>query len=579
METNMMKRRDFLKISALAGVAVVAAACTPTATPTAAPTVASKATEVPKATTAATTAATAVPKATEVLKATEKPKVGFQGEIEFYAQAYTPTSTQPNPDPKAPKHEAMAMLAKEWEDLHPGIKFTFFQAPAGVDYVGWLTTQLIGGTGPDMFFIQLAALNLYADQGKVVPLNDYLELPNKYTPEDKTAWKNTFKSPFITSFSPKGQWGGVPVDLVATGIYCNVDMFKSVGIDLTKEIVPELGSPKDWATLISWCKKLKEAGFFAFFTYSATGEGGAGWIHRVLIDQLFWSLTPTFDKLNYHKETPMTGQEGVVNQEEVIMQYACNNWKPFEEPATRTECEIIKDLTQYMPAGFAGEDMTIGAFDLFLQGQLAMFWDGSWSVGPIMQDDRRKFEFSSFWLPPLTKATTPLAKDPPILPIGVGGYGSLSYGIQRKCIDKGDVDACVDWLMYITTPKNDEKIVNEVPSFIPSNKKAKSLPEVENMFVGETRLVGGATIGHLWPTIAGYSSAPGWFGYADNKFNDTFGREMTLYLLNEQDLDTFMAHLDAGAREEVSETIRSAAIQYSKDGSWDLTQWTCQPTV
>ena len=49
---SKVKRRDFLKISALAGVAVVVAACQPTATPTAAPTVASKATEVPKATAA-----------------------------------------------------------------------------------------------------------------------------------------------------------------------------------------------------------------------------------------------------------------------------------------------------------------------------------------------------------------------------------------------------------------------------------------------------------------------------------------------------------------------------------------------
>ena len=31
---SKMKRRDFLKISALASVAVVAAACTPTSTPT-----------------------------------------------------------------------------------------------------------------------------------------------------------------------------------------------------------------------------------------------------------------------------------------------------------------------------------------------------------------------------------------------------------------------------------------------------------------------------------------------------------------------------------------------------------------
>ena len=170
--------------------------------------------------------------------------------------------------------------------------------------------------------------------------------------------------------------------------------------------MPELGSPKDWATLISWCKKFKEAGFFAF---SMGGYILEWWLQGVLGDQLFWNLTPTFDKLNYHELTPKAFQEGLISQEELIMQYSCNNWKAFAEPATRTMFEIFKDLAQYMPDGFMSTDaatMWSAAYDLYAQGKLAMYWDGSWSVGTIMQDDRRKFEFSSFWLPPLTSVWT-----------------------------------------------------------------------------------------------------------------------------------------------------------------------------
>jgi len=559
MDTNM-KRRDFLKISALAGVAVVAAACkpaAPTAAPEAEPTKAPEKTEPTKA-----------PEKTEPTAAPEA--VGFQGEIEFYAQAYTPTSALENPDPKAPKREAMAIYAKEWMDLNPGIEFKFhLGAPSGSDWYQWLSTQIIGGTGPDCFWIHLSNGNAYADDGKVVPLNDYLELPNKYTPEDTTPWKMTFKSPFQTTFSPKGQWGAIPLDLVSTGVYCNVDLFTSVGIDLKKEIVPELGSPKDWATLIDWCKKIKDAGYFAF---SLSGYILEWWLQGVLGDQLFWQLTPTFDKLNYHEQRPKQFQEGLVSQEEVFMQYTCNDWKAFDEPATRTMFEIFLDLSQYMPDGFVNADtMWSAAWDLYLQGTLAMFWDGSWRVGAIMQDDRRKFEFSSFWLPPLTKETTEFANDEPILPIGVGGYGSLAYAIHRKCIEKGNVDACVDWLMFITTPERDETIVNEVPSFIPANKKSKSLPEVENLFVGETRLVAGA--GHYWP-VPMY-----WFSADQSKYTDTFKREMTLYLLGESSMDTFMKNADTAAKEAVPAVLRGAAIQYSDTGSWDLTRWDCQPTV
>ena len=571
---SKMKRRDFLKISALAGVAVVAAACAPTATPTAAPTVAPKATAAattaPKATAVPTTAPTAAPKATEVPKATEKPKVGFQGEIELWAEIYTPSSALTNPDPKAPKREAMAILAKEWMALHPGIKMTFFTAPTTT---GWIDISLIGGTGPDMFVTApLVLSSKYADDGKVVILNDYLELPNKYTPEETTPWKNTFKDPFLSEFSIKGNWGAIPLDLIATGVYCNVDMFKSVGIDLKKEIVPELGSPKDWATMISWCKKIKEAGYIAFYC----GYFLHWWLQGVLADQLFWQLTPTFDVLNYHANVPKAFQGGVVSQEELVHQYVCKGWKAFSEPATRTMFEIHKELFQYMPVGVEGLLTYAGQDELFLTGQLAMNWGTSGRLGQYMQDARRKFEFSTFWLPPVTKATTPLAKDPPILPAGVGGYGSKNYCINHKCVKKGNVEECVDWLMFISTPAHDEMIVNEVPSYVPAQKKAKSLPEVENLFVGETRLVGGSWAGHPWKAPCYWG---GGFEGLGSKYFDTFQREESLYLLGDNDLDTFMTNADAAFQVEAPDLIRAAAIQYTEKGDWDLTQWSCTPKV
>lgn len=142
----------------------------------------------------------------------------------------------------------------------------------------------------------------------------------------------------------------------------------------------------------------------------------------------------------------------------------------------------------------------------------------------------------------------------------------------------GNLNECVDWLMWITTPEHDEMVVNEVPSFIPANKKARALPEVENMFVGETRLTAGW--GHTWPSITGWSNPfPTWLGGSGSKFSDIYGREMALYLMGDQDLDTFLANLEKAAADEVPDLIRKSAIQYSKDGAWDLTQWACQPKV
>ncbi|MHB9031680.1 MAG: ABC transporter substrate-binding protein [Anaerolineae bacterium] len=548
-----INRRNFLKTAALSSIAVIAAACAPTAAP--------QATEAPKGTAAPN--ATEAPQATAAPKATEAPaKVGFQGEIMFYAQTYTPTSESPNADPKAPKREAMKTLSQQWMDLHSGITFKFMQAPEG-DYISWIGTQLVGGTGPDMFWIWLGTLNQWADEGKTVSLNDYLELPNKYTPDDQSAWKNAFKDPFLDSYSTKGNWGGVPLDLVGTALFTNIDMLNEIGIDIKAEIVPELGSPKDWATMISWCQSLKDAGFMAMS--AGMGIINQWWISGIFADQFLNTWISKYDSLNYDTMKAEKYRVGVISQEEIIHAYVCDNLKPFNTPELRDMYRVVKDWTQYMPVGFANPDYG-NPMDLFLTNQLAMVWDGSWAVGTILQDDRRKFEFTSFVTPPVTKATSEYVPDPPFIPIQSPGYGSLSYGLNRSCLTKGNVEECVDWLMFITTPENDEMIVNEVPSFVPSIKKARSLPEMAG-FVPSER--------NIHPVTDPYS----WFGWQEDKWGDLLRREQTLYYLGEEDADTFFTNLSSGADSLLPDLIRKAAIQYSADGSWDLTQWKCQPSI
>jgi len=535
-------RRDFLRLAALAGVAVTAAACAPAVAPT---------TE---------------PKAGEPTEATTGGEVGFQGEILFGVAGYMPTSEQQNPDPDAPQREVMNVLRAEWEDLHPGVTIAFMQQPTG-DYFAWLDTQLIGGTGPDIYQIWLSSLNSNADKGKAVPLDAFLEMPNKYTPEDPTPWKETFLPPYLT-FAKVNHWGGIPIDLVATGVYANKTMMKEAGIDLDTEIDPNLSSPANWEVMLEWCRKVQDAGYIAM----SAGPGiiNQWWITGVLSDQMLNNWLQEYDVLNYHTDVMKQLQEGFISQEEVVHAYHCMELDVFNAPEVREMFRIIKEWAAYMPTGFANPDF--GApMDLFLNNELAMVWDGTWSLRTILRDDRRQFEFTSFWLPPVTKETSEYAPDPPILPMGVGGYGSTSYGLNPTTLRRGCVDECVDWLMYLTTPVNNETLVNEVPGLIPSNKKARALPEVTNMFVGETRLA----LGGNHPISGPYS----WFGWQEDKWGDVLRREETLYFLGEQDADTFFAHLKTEGDVLAKDVIRNAALQYADDGRWDLTQWACQPAL
>jgi len=535
-----INRRDFLKLASLAGVAVVAAACAPVEP-----------------------AATSAPGSTEAPQATEVPQASWQGEIEFTAQDMTPTKYTENPDPNAPQRSAFDDVANAWMDLHPGVKLTFLNPPA--DYGNWLNTSLIGGVGPDVFWNYLGECHAMVDRGVGLSLNDYLELPNKYSSDDNS-WKYSFIDPFLTTPSPKSNYGGVPINLVATGVYTNVDAMKAIGVDLATAIDPQTGSPKDWATMIEWCKALKEAGYIPM----SPGEGGKDtqgpWTMRMFSVMFLWSWLETFDILNYHTNMPLEYQEGVVVHEEIHAQHWCNDWYPSKDPAYMEMFRVMKEWSQYWQQGFTQEDNG-NPYELFATGQLAMFWGGSWRVGDILKDDRRSFEVSNFWIPPITKATSDLAKDPPVMPEGVGGFGT-AYGINPKCAKKGNIDECVDWLMYITEPKNNEVLVNEIPSYVPAVAGAKALPEISNMFVGMKYLRPGAK----------RSIAMTEWTFGERWYDDT-QRLIQLFLLDEMDLLQLGTELDKSVDENGPDALRESAIQYSEEGSWDLTKWPCTPAV
>jgi raffinose/stachyose/melibiose transport system substrate-binding protein len=562
-----LNRRRFLRVAALGSAAGIVAACQPEA---AVETVVKEVEKVVKETVVVEGTPKVVEKVVKetvvVEKESEEP-VGFQGTIDMYAQAYTPTSVVVNPDPDAPKRYAMEVLAEAWMDLHPGVELKLIPAPTG-NYHDWLDTQLIAGAGPDIFWLWLGSLNDHADRGKVVPLNDYLQMPNKYTPDDDRPWMEHFKAPYQVTYSAQGNWGGIPLDLVSTGIYANVDMLAEVGVDVATDIDPELGSPVSWAEWMDWHEALQDAGYIP--ASPGPGVSVEWWIWGVLADQFCRGWLDYMDVLNYHEDRDIIYQEEIISQEEVNHWFWCHDWNPFDQPEVVDMFRVVGDWSQYFVEGWTSADMDV-QYEYWATGELCMVWDGSWRVGQLQQDDRRDFEFTSFWLPPVTQETSDFVPDPPFLPIGVGGYGSITYGLNHTVVEKGCVDECVDFLMWITTPEHNEMIVNEVPSFIPANKKAKALPEVENMFVGETRLIAG--VGHQINNPFSY------FGHQELKYGDIIRREIELFGLGEQSLEDTMDNMASASKDTASDLLRRSAVQYDDAGDWDLTQWDCEPAL
>jgi len=133
-------------------------------------------------------------------------------EIKFVPLTYYPTD-QPR------KIGAIVDIIHTWEKRHPGVKITLVKMPSA-DYDTWITTQIIGGTAPDIIF--KAGAYTIGDKGYMIKLNDYLEQPNKYIRGNKR-WKDIFfEQAYVVDASTDGSIYAIAPDLVETAIFYSI---------------------------------------------------------------------------------------------------------------------------------------------------------------------------------------------------------------------------------------------------------------------------------------------------------------------------------------------------------------------
>ncbi|MHB9034021.1 MAG: hypothetical protein ACYC6L_13360, partial [Anaerolineae bacterium] len=399
----------------------------------------------------------------------------------------------------------------------------------------------------------------------VIPLNDSLNLANKYVPEAGKTWRSYFDDLLYVPRGTQGLLGGLPLDRTATTVYANLSLLERAGIDLDAALDPATGAPADFVTLLDWIERLRAPERIPF---SLGTSVLGGWLQTVLADQFFWGLTERFDVLNYHPAADDPGQAGQVSQEEIVMQIACSGWQPFSEPAVQGLYQFIHDLVPYLPVGYQTASIMSYSYDHFMQGKLALLWEGTWLAGELAADSALPFAWQAFWLPPVTDSSTPFARQPPIQPRDVGSIVN-AVGLNAAVLKKGNLEQCLDWMMFLTTPENNARYVNEVPMLLPMVRGAAVLPLYAPLFKG--RLAALADSQHTW-------SAPlYWLG--GSYYADAFQRELAMYLNDEVPLETLVSESNAAVQDSLKEVIKGSAVQYNPLGSWDLTRWVCDPQV
>ncbi|MDR3473016.1 MAG: sugar ABC transporter substrate-binding protein [Devosia sp.] len=215
--------------------------------------------------------------------------------------------------------EVAAAFEKQNPDIH-----------VNIEVVPWdtllqrLTTDIAGGTAPDISIIGTRWLLDFASQGIAEPLDSYLK------PEFKSTFIDTFMSPSVID----GKIMGLPVAASARAMMVNTDLFQKAGAEL----------PTTWDGVYDAAKKISKLP-------ETFGLGLQG--KEIETDAYFYYALWTFGGDILKKD----GTSGLDTPEAI-------------EAATFYKKMIDEGLTQPSPTNYTREDV----FNMFKQGKVGMIF-------------------------------------------------------------------------------------------------------------------------------------------------------------------------------------------------------------
>jgi multiple sugar transport system substrate-binding protein len=262
---------------------------------------------------------------------------------------------------------------------NPGIEVKLERLPAGDPYTEKILTEIAGGNPPDVMFCNAERFYEYAVKGILLPLNSYVT-------RDKFPVERFYKR-IIEKFSINGELYVLPRDVAPVCVvFYNKDMFDAAGIAYPK-------NDWNWNDLVSLGKALTKKNPDGKMTFGFTDD---------------WSIWDTFVLSNGGKYV-----------DDVKNPTRCMLDSPEAVGGLRFRQDLIYKY-KIMPSPSQMTAMGgVGASDMFMQGNTAMF-------------------FSGIWKTPFFRQITKFKWDAVMFPKAVGGKNGFlcsggGYSVLSKC--------------------------------------------------------------------------------------------------------------------------------------------------
>lgn len=418
-------------------------------------------------------------------------------------------------------------IAREWEKQHAGRHIRYQQMiNTGSGEGEWLKTQLLGGKAPEI--VSQNAEIAWQDVGKgwYVPLDEYLQRPTPYV-EGQPKWIDTFDNQALVGAkrAPDGKLYCISIDIVETGLFYNKRILKEAGVEKV---------PETWAEMYAAFEKVEKAGKIPM---TAVYNLASDWGQDIVFEMLYHDILADMDIV------PSSGDAEAYLGHYLDAQEAgflfTKGFFTRRDPRWREQYRLLKEWRGY----WAKEQKNTDPDRLFLTGRMAMLWNGSWFIRRLAMDPYVDFEWGVAYIPTLTKESSPFASGTPATVIG---GAAVQLHVTNSAVINNNVEDCIDFLMYLSAPRNIERLSKESLVYIPNIKGAEMDPR----------------LAPFKEIFARRYCAIKWLDSMDGEYKKFFRRTLDYYLNDGVDLDGFLEMMEGNFAQWVDSHRQDAAWNF-----------------
>lgn len=381
--------------------------------------------------------------------------------------------------------EAFDRMAADYEALHPGVRIIPQAIPEST-YKQWLSTQVIGGTAPDLVEIGRgvvpANLVLAFQTRYLLPLTAFASQPNPYNAGTefegvplRLTMKDAMRSAYVETLQ---EYMGVPLAQFSMRLCYNRDLLEK----LTGRSEP----PSDYREFLALCREIQQR----------MDETGRSYIPIASSKYHFpmWEAR-VFDPITFPALWEADfGRDGTLGKDELFLAMK-GGLLDFHFPPFAARFGMVRDLTPLFQTGFTGLTRDEAVF-LFAQQQAVFLPAGTWDVLSLVEQARGKFEIGIMDFP------VPGPDDPVYGKVVAGPYyeesmSGFAFSVART---SRHPEVALDFLMFMASRERNEEL-NRIIGWIPVVRGAamspllrKFEPRLEGIYKAFDVSLGGDTI-------------------------------------------------------------------------------------